>query len=168
MKKAKVVAKALAPAEVVLTVTKFRPVLSPEVRGLPSTDYTIRLKRPHRRVSLKDDTLVVKYPGATLRLTIDSSADDKTTYYPAGVTFVREDSKCLTEAERLGQKDILQRRIMIDGQTLTFTDRFKKGKENVLYKFSVIIQRGSDGAIGIIDPGIENDSGRRVAALGLA
>jgi len=157
MKNAKVVAKALAPAEVVLTVIAFRPVLSPEVRGLPTTDYKMCLKRPHRRVSLKDDTLVVKYPGATLRLTIASTADDKTIYFPAGVTFVREDSKDLTVAERLGQKDILQRRIMIDGQTLTFTDRFKRGKESVRYKFSVIIQRGSDGAIGIIDPGIEND-----------
>lgn len=164
MKKAKVITKAVAPAEVVLTVTEFRPVLTPEVRGLPSTDYKMCLKRPHRRVSLKDDTLVVKYPGATLRLTIASTANDKTTYFPAGVTFVREDSKNLSVAERLGQKDILQRRIMIDGQTLTFTDRFKKGKDNVLYKFSVIIQRGSDGAIGIIDPSIENDIRPRVIA----
>jgi hypothetical protein len=158
MKKAKVVTtKALATAEVVLTVTEFRPVLSPEVRGLPSTGYKMCLKKPHRRVSLKDDTLVVKHPGATIRLTIASLANDKTTYFPAGVTFVREDSKDLSVIERLGQRDILQRRITIDGQTLTFTDRFTKGKDNVMYKFSVIIQRGADGAIGIIDPGIEND-----------
>lgn len=156
MSKARIAPKAIGPADVVITVTEFRPVLSPEVRDLPSTDYTMRLKKSHRRVSLKDDTLVVKHPGATIRLTITSSAEDQNTYYPAGVTFVREDSKGLSDAERLGQKDMLQRRIVIDGQTLTFTDRFKKGKDSVLYKFSVIIQRGSDGAIGIIDPGIEN------------
>lgn len=147
------------PAEVVITVTEFRPVLSPELRGARDTDYTMKMKRPHPRVSLKDDTLVVKAPGAAVRLTIAAPAKDKIKYYPAGITFVREDSEKLDEARRLGRPDLLQRRIVIDGQTLTFSDRFKKGAGNVLYKFSVIIQRGSDGAIGIIDPGIENDGG---------
>lgn len=154
MRKTNVALKAIAPAEVVLTVTQFRPVLSPEVRGLPSTDYKMCLKKPHRRVSLKDDTLVVKHPGTTIRLTIASSVDDKTKYYPAGITFVREEGKRLSDVELLGQKAFLQRRIVIDGQTLTFSNRFKKGKDVVPYKFSVIIQRGLDGAIGIIDPRI--------------
>jgi hypothetical protein len=159
MKKNKTALHTNVPAEVVITVTEFRPVLSPELDGVRDTDYTMRLKRPHRRVSLKDDTILVKSPGAVIRLTITSPAKDKTKYYPAGITFVREDSDGLSEAERLGRPDLLQRRIVIDGQTLTFTDRFKKGKENIRYKFSVILQRGSDGAIGIIDPGIENDNG---------
>ena len=117
----------------------------------------MRMKRPHRRVSLKDDTLFVNAPGVTIRLTIASSAGDKIKYYPAGITFVREESECLSEVELLGRKNFQQRRIVIDGQTLTFTDRFKKGKDKILYKFSVIIQRGVDGAIGIIDPGILHD-----------
>ncbi len=124
------------------------------------TGYTMRLKRPHPRVALKNDILVVKAPGAVIRLTIAAPAKEKMKYYPAGITFVRENSETLGEALRLGRPDLLQRKIVIDGQTLTFTDRFKKGAGDVLYKFSVILQRGSDGAIGIIDPGIENDSGR--------
>lgn len=156
MKIAKAVARILSPAEVVITVTKFQPVLSPELRGDRDTAYTMRLKRPHRRVSLKDDTICVDSPGATIRLTIASAAGDKIKYYPAGITFVREDGKCLSEELLLGRTHLPQRRIVIDGQTLTFTDRFKKGEEEVLYKFSVIIQRGVDGVIGIIDPGIRN------------
>jgi hypothetical protein len=157
MIKAKVAPKATIPAEFIITVTEFRPVLSPELREARDTSYTIRMKRPHRRVSLKDDTIIVKAPGATIRLTVASVPDDKVKYYPAGITFVREESKCLSEAELLGRKNFQQRRIVIDGQTLTFTDRFEKGKDKVLYKFSVIVQRGFDGAIGIIDPGIEHD-----------
>ncbi|MFT3830881.1 MAG: hypothetical protein QM691_14355 [Opitutaceae bacterium] len=159
MNNTKATSRTNSPAEVVITVTEFRPVLSPELRGARDTGYTMKLKGRHPRVSLKDDTLVVKAPGAVIRLTIAAAAGDKTKYYPAGITFVREDSEKLSEALRLGRPDLLQRKIVIDGQTLTFTDRFKKGTENTLYKFSVILQRGTDGAIGIIDPGIENDNG---------
>ena len=159
MKLAKTVVRVLSPAEVVITVTKFQPVLSPELRGDRDTAYTMRLKRPHRRVSLKDDIICVESPGATIRLTIASAAGDKIKYCPAGITFVREDGKCLSEELLLGRLHLPQRRIVIDGQTLTFTDRFKKGKESVMYKFSVIIQRGVDGVIGIIDPGLKNKNG---------
>jgi hypothetical protein len=156
MKKATVAASTIVPAEVVITVTEFRPVLSPKVRGTRDTTYTMRLKRPHRHVSLVDDTICVDSPGATIRLTIASAAGDKIRYYPAGITFVREASKGLSEELLLGRPDLLQRRIVINGQTLTFTDRFRRGKDNVQYKFSVIIQRGLDGAIGIIDPRLKN------------
>ncbi len=114
----------------------------------------MRLKRPHRRVAIKDDTVCVDAPGATIRLIIASADGDKTKYFPAGITFVREESESLIEKVLLGWIHLPQRRIVIDGQSLTFTNRFKKGKDEILYKFSVIIQRGSDGAIGIIDPGI--------------
>lgn len=157
MSKVKVAPKAIGPAEVIITVKEFRPVLSPELREARDTSYTMRMKRPHRRVSLKDDTLFVNAPGVTIRLTIASSAGDKIKYYPAGITFVREESKCLSEVELLGRKNFQQRRIVIDGQTLTFANRFKKGKDKVLYKFSVIVQRGTDGAVGIIDPRIMDD-----------
>lgn len=156
MKKATVAASAISPAEVIITVTEFRPVLSSKIRGARDTAYTMRLKKAHRHVSLKDDTICVEAPGATIRLTIASAAGDKVTYYPAGITFVREDGKCLGEDLLLGRTHLPQRRIVIDGQALTFTNRFKKGKDTVEYKFSVIIQRGADGAVGIIDPGIRD------------
>ena len=158
MKNAKGAARASIPAEIVITVTQFRAVLSAKEAGeVRDTGYEMKMKRPHSRVSLKDDTLFVKSPGAVIRLTIASPAKDKTRYYPAGITFVRDGGNGLTEADRLGRKDFLQRRITIDGLALKFTDRFQKGKEKTLYKISVILQRGSDGAIGIIDPGIENE-----------
>lgn len=156
MKNTKAASRTNSPAEVVITVTEFRPVLSPELRGARDTGYTMKMKRPHPRVSLKDDTLFVDAPGAAIRLTIASSPKDKVNYYPAGITFVREANRSGSDALLLGQKEFLQRKIIIDGQTLTFTNRFKKSKDSVRYKFSVIIQRGVDGAIGIIDPGIED------------
>lgn len=156
MNKATVATSAVRPAEVIITVTEFRPVLSSKVRGARDTAYTMRLKKAHRNVSLKDDIICVDAPGATIRLTIASAVGDKTKYYPAGITFVRDNGKCLSEELLLGRTHLPQRRIVIDGQTLTFTDRFRKGKESVRYKFSVIVQRGLDGEIGVIDPGIEN------------
>ena len=39
----------------------------------------------------------------------------------------------------------------------TDDDAFKAMKPYGRYKFSVIIQRASDGKLGIIDPGIENE-----------
>lgn len=157
MKKATAAVSISTPAEIVITVTEFRPVLSPKVGEIRDTDYTMRMKRRHPRVSLKDDTIIVKAPGAKIRLIIAAAANDKIKYYPAGITFVRKEGEGLSDMELLGRTNFLQRRIVIDGQTLTFTDRFKKGKDKVFYKFSVIVQRGFDGSIGIIDPGIEHD-----------
>jgi hypothetical protein len=151
--------RASVPAEIVITVKKFRAVLSAqEARDVRATDYVMRMKRKHPRVSLQNDTVFVRAPGAVIRLTVASSAGDKERYYPAGITFVRENGRDLSDALRLGRPDFRQDRIVLDGRALTFADRFAKGKVNIRYKFSLILQRGSDGAIGIVDPGIENDS----------
>jgi hypothetical protein len=118
----------------------------------------MRMRRPHPGVSIKDDVVYVRPPGAIIRFTITSAAGDIEKYYPAGITFVREGKHRISHEHRLGRNNFLQRKIFMDGRSLTLTGSYKHGEQGVRFKFSVIIQRGSDGAIGIIDPGIESDN----------
>jgi hypothetical protein len=158
MKIAKVAVSTKEPAEITIKVTQFREVLAPEAsRAGRGTDYEMKMRKRHPRVFIKADTIHIKTPGAVLRFTITSSPEDKEKYYPAGITFVREGLESTSDGQRLGKENFLQRKIFLDGRTLTLTDSYKDEARGVRYKFSVIIQRGSDGAIGIIDPGIEHD-----------
>jgi hypothetical protein len=147
------------PAEIIITVIKFRDVLASEAsRAFRGTDYEMKMRRKHPRVFIKDDVIYVRSPGAIIRFTINSSAEDKEKYYPSGITFVREGQDSTSDEQKLGKKNFLQRKIFLNGPLLTLTDSYKDEARNIRYKFSVVIQRGSDGKIGIIDPGIEHDN----------
>ena len=143
------------PVEVQLTVTKFKEVLAPGKTG-SCTGYTMKLGRRDPRAYIKGDDLYIKSPGAVIRFTMTSSADKKN-YYPLGIAFVRENGRSETDAQRLGFLNFPQSETRPKGRTLSITDTYKDRSQRVRFKFSVIIQRGSDGAIGIIDPGIVHE-----------
>ena len=75
-----------------------------------------------------------------------------------GITFVREGLPNANDEQRLGLLNFPQRKTRVIEKIISITDTYRDRKEVVKYKFSVIIQRGSDGKIGIIDPGILHDS----------
>lgn len=159
MKIDKPAARTKSPAEILITVTKFRDVLAGEAsRAFRGTDYEMKMQRKHPLVYIKDDVVYVRSPGATIRFTIDSCSEDKEKYYPSGITFVREGKNSTTDEQKLGKKNFLQRKIFLNGKKLTLTDSYKDEQLDVRFKFSVVIQRGSDGAIGVIDPVIEHDN----------
>jgi hypothetical protein len=54
----------------------------------------------------------------------------------------------------LGFLNFPQSETRFDGRGLSITDTYKDASLYVRFKFSIVIQRGSDGKIGIIDPGI--------------
>ncbi len=145
------------PVEVVITVSNFNDVLavdtSPNCRD---TDYTMKLRRKDPRADIKGDDLYIKHPGAPIRFTIASSAEDKEKYYAIGITFLREGQRSTGDNQRLGMLCFPQHDNRADGRALTILDTYKGDLKRVRYKFSMIIQRGSDGKIGIIDPGIEH------------
>ncbi len=139
------------PVEIRITVTRFREVLAPS-KASPSTSYTMDLARKDRRAYIKGEDLYIKGVRAGIRFTV--AAADKKNYYPIGIAFVRESTRNESDAERLGFLNFPQSEIRMKGRTLSILDTFKDRTKTIRFKFSVIIQRGSDGAIGIIDPGI--------------
>ena len=162
--------KALRPAEVALNVTGFKDVLAVRVPAAKraslltnslsncrGTTATMTMSEPHPLVrvdSKEPDTLKIKSPGATIRFTLKSDE-----FYPVGIAFLlREGVARPNDEQKLGLLNFDQSKIRRFGHVQYITDTFKDEKPYDRYKFSVIIQRASDGAIGIIDPGIEHES----------
>jgi hypothetical protein len=146
------------PAEVTITVIRFSDVLSAKpARGGRGTGYTLKLRKKHPQVSLKGDDIYVKSPGAIIRFTLTPSPGEKESYFPLGIAFVREGECNRDDLERLGLLNFPQGQTRVDGHSLVIADSYKDDEPNIRYKFSVVVQRGSDGRIGIIDPGIRHE-----------
>lgn len=148
---------ALKPAEVTLTVTGFKDVLASNTSAESRNTAAGMFVSPHPRVYQdpdKPDTLRIKPKGATIRFTI--KPDD---YFPIGIAFQLVSGVPDPDTlDRLGTLNFEQAQMPRTPHTLCITDSFKDEDGDNRYKFSVIVQRASDCAIGIIDPGIEHDS----------
>lgn len=146
------------PVEITVTVTKFRDVLAADgERGGRETEYAIKLRRRDPRAYLKGDDIYILRPGTTLRFTIASADTAKETFYPAGITFVREGERTDSDRLRLGLLNFPQTLTRVEGRTVSITDSYRDKARRVRYKFSLLVQRGSDGKMGIIDPGIVHE-----------
>ncbi|MEO6995279.1 MAG: hypothetical protein ABI273_16855 [Lacunisphaera sp.] len=126
--------------------------------GKPIVDFQLKLAKRHSYVTVKDGTVFVEYPGTPLKFTFVASRDPLKNFYPAGITFVREIDGGNANEDRLGLRNFPHHRIRIDDHSIYITDNYLRGKNVNAYKFSLIVQRDSDGAIGIIDPGMVHDN----------
>lgn len=155
--------KPLKPVDVSVIIRKFETIID---TGKPITEYILKLAQKDPRVLVKGDVIYVKGPKTTIRFTIANSSGEKTNFYPTGITFLlqsservsRDDDCEISEDERLGLLNFPQRKFRYDRQRLSITDAYRDGTETVRYKFSLLIQRGLDGAIGVIDPIIVHDN----------
>lgn len=139
--------------QVNLTVTRFNNVLR---AGRP-TSFVMRLAQSHPLASIEGDTLYIKKPGSPIRFTLKTGDGTRERYYPIGITFVRANSKKASDDLRLGFINFPERDTRTDEKMLLIDDVYKDATYPVKYKFSVVVQRGSDGAIGIIDPDIVHE-----------
>lgn len=161
----------LDPAHVSLHVTRFQDVLNPEVpanllggapkTGVPKIDtctpHWMSMPKKHPQVSIdpkNHELLRIKRKGATLLFKV--TPDD---YCPVGIAFSMWGKRKLTAGDqsRLRTLNFAQMKLHPDERTLQVTDHFKAIGRDTRYKFSVIIMRVKDGAIGIIDPGVVNE-----------
>jgi hypothetical protein len=161
------IVKAMKPAEVTLTVRKnsFVDVLAPTscklgpTGGNLSTVAAMRMDdRPrHPRVFIdkkEPNKLKIRSKGATIRFTIKPDG-----YYPIGIAFkLIKGEPNPDQLERLGILNFETAQMLRTMHTLTITDSFKDEGHDNQYKFSVVIQRARDCAIGIIDPDIVHES----------
>lgn len=144
-----------APAQVTFTVVNFRTVTEAQ----PSTQFTdaTMALAEHPLVALTgtpaDGTLVLSGP-VDLEIRIVSE-DGKETYKPVGITFAQKAKIAGERADRHGRRNFSA--AVLKESSLVVRGHFLDRNPEANWEFSVIIQRGSDGAIGIIDPGIEND-----------
>jgi hypothetical protein len=143
---------ATATASVTLRVTEFQPLPAP-------TGYALTLGAAPSHVTQTthdqpNDQLHVKHGAVKLRFEITSG--DSETYFPAGITFQHERTQA---AAGCGASDSPFSAMKVDGTLLEVTDTvINAPATRDTYKFSVLIQRARDGALGIIDPFIENEN----------
>jgi len=159
---ARVVGNALKTAHITLTVTKFVDVLTSEdPRNQRNTECDMTPeKRPATVTKLaaapgKAQTLQVRGGGATFAFWVKSK-DRKYSYYPIGIAFRRRNNRGPDndKNDTLGRRNFSFASMHLWGRTLYITDSFRDCGQGDRYKFSIIIQRQQDGAIGIIDPSI--------------
>jgi len=161
---------ALDPAHVTLHVIRFQDVLHPDPQAMKKISsgkhplknaqctphwMSMPKKHPQVRIDPKNHELLrIKPKGATLlfRITPDE-------YCPVGITFSMWGKRKPTadDQKRLRTLNFAQMKIRPDERSLQVTDYFKAIGRDARYKFSVVILRVKDGAIGIIDPGAVNE-----------
>ena len=147
---------AAAPAEVTFSVVKFRPVTVAN-QGTQYTDATMTLA-PHPLVSVTgseaDATL---HPTAPVDFEIKIvSFDSKETYIPLGIVFEQKAPSTGAKTDPRGNINFAP--ACLNGSTLLVHDHFVRKGPEYNYEFFVVIQRGSDGAIGLIDPAIVHNN----------
>jgi hypothetical protein len=141
-------APAAENAQVTFTVKQFRSLTSPADQGY--IDAIIDLA-PHPAVTLADEgglpTFHVKR-AVNIEISVDS-ADSSKSYTPLGVYFEQRTDGPNVTKDPDGKINFAQWRSN-NGTVVMRSKSVETGR----YEFFVIVQRGSDHAIGVIDPEI--------------
>lgn len=149
-------AQATETAQVTLTVTKFNPINpTGEIRLV---DYTASMK-PHSRVSMVDragmPTFICK---SAIDFEVTIASTDGETYRPLAITFQQyTDGVPADKKDVAGHANFERLAQATPANAISFRSKAARTGPAGRYEFFVLIQRVSDGAIGLIDPYIEND-----------
>ena len=137
-------------AQVTLTVTQFR-----SVTGKPTPGYvdTVTTMVPHPDVTLIDVNGMPTFDtkrACNLEIRI-ASADANESYTPLAIIFEQRTTGSEAKTDANGWRNFEQSPAK-NGNIIIKNKALLKGD----YEFFILIQRTSDGSIGIIDPGIRN------------
>ncbi|HJR14034.1 MAG TPA: hypothetical protein VJ833_09080 [Rhodanobacteraceae bacterium] len=149
---------ACSTARISITVSDFHEI----GRGSSRADMEL-IDTGHGTVSQGriNDPIVVTAE-AHLEFSVSAREGDRYTYSPVGISF-KETSDAASDAasdqhcggrDPLGHAAFPTRRFVSRGSTLQLS-LFDANPEPGEFKFDLVIQR-SDGALGVLDPGIEN------------
>lgn len=144
---------AVAPAQLTLTVTTFRSSASLSERIFVDAATSLA---PHPAVTLVDreglPTLVV---GQALDVEVSvDSADPSESYRPIGILFEQQADASGAKTDPAGAANFTQ--WPTNQGRIVIRNKYVHTGAHGQYEFFVVIQRVSDGAIGIIDPGMDN------------
>ena len=142
-----------SPAQVTLSVTQFRDIRA-TTAGTRWTDARASLTaHPSVRMSGEPEYATFHVKGAVDIAISVTSASSAESYVPIAIVFQQKTPGDPTKADTDGRRNFSA--ATLNGSTLTVRNRCDL--RGVRYEFFVVIQRVSDGAIGIIDPEIENE-----------
>jgi len=149
--------------EVVFSIVKFRNLLSPHA-GSPLTPHRMQLVNPNEGVKLGEkkssERILIHSGEATIRFTIKPDANNDV-YFPIGIAFkLRRGKGNAGSGDVLGRKDFRREEIRLGANDLIIKASHFEGCGSApehRYKFSLFIQRERDGALGVIDPAIDDD-----------
>lgn len=141
-------------AKVTLTVTQFRPLTSlAENRYVDATSSL----EPHAtvRMEVRDGmpTFICK-EAVDFEITVASS-DSNETYVPLAVTFQQLGEFSGSKRDKSGAINF--ERLPAAASKLLFRNKMLLHRLEGSYEFFVLIQRASDGVLGLIDPTIVNN-----------
>ncbi len=149
--------------EIVFSIVKFRNLLSPYA-GSPLTLHRMQLVNPNQAVELaarkSSEKILIHSGEATIRFTIKPDANNDV-YFPIGIAFqLRRGKGKAVSGDILGRKDFSREKVRLGANDLVIKASHLEGCGSAprhRYKFSLFVQRERDGALGVIDPGIDND-----------
>ena len=149
--------------EIVFSIVRFRNLLSPHA-GSPMTLHRMQLVNPNEAVELTErknsENILIHSGEATIRFTIKPDANNDV-YFPIGIAFqLRRGKGKAVGGDILGRKDFSREEVRLGANDLIIQASHFEGCGSTpghRYKFSLFIQRERDGALGVIDPGIDND-----------
>ncbi len=142
-------------AQVTLTITQFRP-MNP-VANTDFVDATTELV-PHSAVTL---VTIAGMPTFRVKRAINfeirlASAQPGESYRPLGVIFRQKTDRAISQPDPAGLRYFASS-ITANG-TLVIQNKFLQRGDDGRYEFYVLVQRVSDGAVGMIDPDIDNQN----------
>jgi hypothetical protein len=159
---------------IVLLVDEFRNALVPHKPGKPGnspqlTQYKISINgkevviekgKPATEADITPLLKVVKGAPMIAKVTVvDAHRPKKQQYLPMGVAFVPRDKDHKKVNAKIFERDIAAGKVYLFGKDMyfTFSNKFDMGD---ILKYAVFIQCKESAAIGIIDPGVPNDTQR--------
>lgn len=131
------------------------PLVAPPPDAPPGTPADITFFQTNGTTN-KNGKFLFNAP-ASLEITVKPREGVNATYVPLGVAF-RRSTVCNRPCDLLG-RGVLQASVAPKTNIITIRNAFDHPHttpDPVVYEFYILIQREADGALGVIDPDIEN------------
>ena len=141
-----------------ITVDDFRNVLT-TVAADRQTTHRLELIETAGRLEERADTsgrkiAILWNRSASIRFNIL----EPQRYVPIGIAFRRRKEDGSFGYDAIAREIFDVESVNLSANSIRIRAEFPPQSRGLYVKFSIVIQRTEDGAIGIIDPGIENDS----------
>lgn len=155
-----IAAPSVMQANVLLTVINFASILPVPRRTQAKTTYLMGLEEPNSRVTKISPTILSVTHGGPLifRIEITPTKIGNEVYVPVGIAFNQIVKRGVLGVTANVVKNFHSKQFFVIGTSLYFIDECLPAPGTIDFEFYVFIQRQSDGALAVIDPGIQHEN----------